>query len=193
MALCTSPNMHRPTNPVSSATLHVQSVPSLVYLSTLNEFVEVIGGDRTANAPWRCHIKTASNVSAIGRRTPPSRSAFEKRDRQTLPYYGACPVRRGSSEHVDARLGCFQMPVAAVPCSHCAMFTSPVMQISLRTCCATCILGRTGSTSFAPISPFLQPAHSFATRAHMKNGAKKNCPSLGRVVYFRQFRRFRQQ
>ena len=70
--------MHRPTNPVPFATLHRQSLLSLVYLSKVNEFVEVICGDMTANAPWRRQIKIASNVSAIGCRTPPSHSASEE-------------------------------------------------------------------------------------------------------------------
>ena len=49
-----------------------------MYLSKVNEFVEVICGDMTANAPWRRQIKIASNVLAIDWRTAPSQSASEE-------------------------------------------------------------------------------------------------------------------
>ena len=121
MALCTSPSMHRPTNPGPFATLHRQSLLSLVYLSKVSEFVEVICGDMTANAPWRRHIKIASNVSAIDCRTQPSQSASEERDqwRYHVALAPSDECRADMRMRADADLNChtkYRLAPAAATC-----------------------------------------------------------------------------
>ena len=109
MALCTSPSMHRPTNPVPFATLHRQSPLSLVYLSKVNEFVEVICGDMTANAPWRRQIKIASNGSVINCCTlSQSASGSVAVSPRATKWRSPRPMRVEPT--CGCALGCFQMP-----------------------------------------------------------------------------------